>query len=99
MDSLQTWGMYMYLAEQMNLLDFGFTSLKVTGVITYANTASDHTIIRTSGIIFSGCPPSVRPVLVIALSQEPIDGFPPKLGHVCILFSLIVVCDECQGDL
>ena len=28
--------------------------------------------------------PSVRPVLVIALSQEPIDGFPPNLGHVCI---------------
>ena len=45
--------------------------------------------------MFSGCPSvrtsyrtsvrlSVRPVLVIALSQEPIDGFPPNLGHVCI---------------
>ena len=37
-------------------------------------------------IIFSGCP-SVRPVLVIALSQEPIDGFLPNSGHVCILQS------------
>ena len=40
--------------------------------------------------MFSDCP-SVRmyvcPVLVFALSQEPIDGFPPKLGHVCILQS------------
>ena len=25
--------------------------------------------------------------LVIALSQEPIDGFLPKLGHVCYLQS------------
>ena len=33
--------------------------------------------------MFSGCP-SVRPVLVIALSQELIDGFPPNLDHVCI---------------
>ena len=28
-----------------------------------------------------------RPVLVIALSQEPIDGFLPNLAHVCILQS------------
>ena len=42
--------------------------------------------------MFSGCPsvrPSlyVRPVLVIALSEEPIDGFLPNFGHVCILQS------------
>ena len=38
--------------------------------------------------MFSGCPsvrPSVRPVLVIALSKEPIDGLLPNFGHVCIL--------------
>ena len=29
----------------------------------------------------------VRPVFVIALSQEPIDGFLPNFGHVCILQS------------
>ena len=29
----------------------------------------------------------VRPVLVIALSEEPIDGFLPNFGHVCILQS------------
>ena len=29
----------------------------------------------------------VRPVLVIALYQDPIDGFVPNLGHVCILQS------------
>ena len=51
------------------------------------------------GIMFSGCPsvrlsvrpyvirPSIRPVLVIALSEEPIDGFLPNFGHVCILQS------------
>ena len=46
------------------------------------------------GIMFSGCPSvrpyvctSVRPVLVIALSEEPIDGFLPNFGHVCILHS------------
>ena len=47
--------------------------------------------------MFSGCSvrtyvrtyvrPSVRPVLVIALSEEPIDGFLPNFGHVCILQS------------
>ena len=52
--------------------------------------------------MFSGCPsvrtyvhpsvrtsvrPSVRPVLVIALSEEPINGFLPNFGHVCILQS------------
>ena len=48
--------------------------------------------------MFLGCPsvrlsvrpyvrPSVRPVLVIALSEEPIDGFLPNFGHVCILQS------------
>ena len=31
--------------------------------------------------------PYVRPVLVIALSEEPIDGFLPNFGHVCILQS------------
>ena len=36
--------------------------------------------------MFSGCL-SVRPILVIALSQEPINGFLPKLGHVCNLQS------------
>ena len=30
---------------------------------------------------------SIRPVLVTALSQEPINGFLPNLGHVCILQS------------
>ena len=30
---------------------------------------------------------SVCPVLVIALSQEPIDGLPPNLNHACILQS------------
>ena len=42
------------------------------------------------GIMFSGCPSvrtSVRPVLVIALSEKPIDGFLPNFGHVCILQS------------
>ena len=50
------------------------------------------------GIMFSGCPSVrlyvrtyvctyVRPVLVIALSEEPIDGFLPNFGHVCILQS------------
>ena len=44
--------------------------------------------------MFLGCPsvrPSVRlyvrPVLVIALSEEPINGFLPNFGHVCILQS------------
>ena len=44
--------------------------------------------------MFSGCPSVrtsvstyVRPVLVIALSEEPIDGFLPNFGHVCILQS------------
>ena len=40
--------------------------------------------------MFSGCPSvrtSVRPVLVIALSEEQIDGFLPNFGHVCILQS------------
>ena len=50
------------------------------------------------GIMFSGCPSVrtyvrtyvctyVRPVLVIALSEEPIDRFLPNFGHVCILQS------------
>ena len=42
------------------------------------------------GIMFSGCPSVrtyVRRVLVIALSEEPIDGFLPNFGHVCILQS------------
>ena len=34
--------------------------------------------------------PSVRPVLVITLSQELIDGFWPNLGHVCILQSQLI---------
>ena len=41
--------------------------------------------------MFSGCPSVrpyvVRPVLVIALSEEPVDGFLPNFGHVCILQS------------
>ena len=48
--------------------------------------------------MFSGCPyvrlyvrtyvcTYVRPVLVIALSEEPIDGFLSNFGHVCILQS------------
>ena len=32
-------------------------------------------------MFFLGCP-SVRPVLVMVLSQEPIDGFLLNLGHV-----------------
>ena len=41
---------------------------------------------KVAGVIMFSCP-SVRPVLVIALSQEPIDGLPPNMGHVSILQS------------
>ena len=36
--------------------------------------------------MFSGCP-FIRPVLVIAFSQEPTDGFLPNFAHECNLQS------------
>ena len=74
------------IAERASLVDFyiiftnihvGIQSINVTLTFDFLC----HCYKVAGGIMFSSCP-FVRPVLMIALSQEPIDGLPPNFGHV-----------------
>ena len=73
---------FSYQVTMIELLEVHFLCLryKLTGGTMFSGSLSICLYVRTY------CT-SVRPVFVIPLSQEPIDGLPPNLGHVYILHS------------